>query len=170
MNPVVSIIIVNYSTPELVYDCLASITKHLSLSHETIIVDNGAKIPLNPAKLQIGPQLQYISVNENKGFGGGNNIGVAKAQGQIVWLLNSDTLLPDNSIEQAIAFMQTHPEVGALTPLLFNDIEQKILQADFYAHFQTLATLIRRKARANLIPNQEWQPVDMVVAASILIP
>ena len=167
-----SIVILNYNTPELVYNCLKSIDGKLNCSFEIIIVDNGSESKVVEAELKkILPNnnVKLLILEKNLGFGSGNNAGVEAASGEILWLLNSDTLVPDESINRAIEFLDQHSEIGVLSPLLYNDPEGKQFQADMYANFQTVATLISRKARNELKNDQDFFETDVVVGGSMLM-
>jgi GT2 family glycosyltransferase len=168
--PLVSILIINYNTPTLVYDCLASISQFLTVPYEVIIVDNNSPdAKVDPEKVASFKSCRAIMASTNKGFGGGNNIGAAAAVGDLLWLLNSDTLLIDSSINGMIEEFAAQKEIGLATPLLFNDKELTHIQPDFYANFQNLPRLISRQARAPLSLTSTWFKTDVIVGASILL-
>lgn len=159
-----SIIIVNFNTPELVYDCIASIQEWLSVSYQIIVVDNGSTTKLEPSRLP--KECTYLELPENCGFGAGNNAGAKQATGKYLWLLNSDTVLVDKSTVHLVRFLDGHPEVGIVSPYLFNNGH---LQPDFYASFQSFKTLLLRNARPALETKAKYQPVDLVVGAALMI-
>lgn len=64
---------------------------------------------------EIAQKLELIETGSNLGFGKGNNIGMAKAKGDYILLLNSDTKVDPDNLEVMWRFMQSHPEVGAAT-------------------------------------------------------
>ena len=94
-----SIIIVNYKTKEITANCLQTILKSKDkLRKEIILVDNGSQDgSLNYLSKKF-PQVHLIDAKGNLGFAKGNNLGVTKAKGKYVWLLNSDTLLKPDTI------------------------------------------------------------------------
>ncbi len=95
-----SIIIVNYNTPELTADCIKSIKKFTkNLKYEIILIDNSI---------------------DNKGFTGGNNVGMKKAKGRYVLLLNSDTLIHDNVLGEMIGWLDANLKIGIATCALKN--------------------------------------------------
>jgi len=165
----VSVIIVNYNTPDLVINCLSSLEKNFQVPFEVIIVDNGCEKRMDSEKLSEFPNVRYFFLESNRGFGAGNNFGASKSTGDILWLLNSDTLVPDRSINQAIDFLEKNSSIGILSPLLFNDRDLKVFQTDMYASFQTLKSLIARKIRPLLDSKKEFFETDLVVGASMLI-
>lgn len=168
-----SIIIVNYNTPVLVNNCLKSIKKHLTLECEVIVVDNG---PEGDAKInkenidQIGLQHYHLIYAENMGFGSANNIGAKKASGEYLLLLNPDTLIIDGSLNKMFEFISQHNEVGALTCLLYNDIECRKMQKYFFGNFQSLAGLtIRRYNFQKIDRSKEFFYADIVTGACLMI-
>lgn len=93
-NIELSIIIVNYNGKEYLKDCFDSIEKYCSkVHHEIIVVDNLSTDGSQDYIRQNFPNVHLIENKENTGFAKGNNIGVRKAQGEVILLLNNDTIL-----------------------------------------------------------------------------
>lgn len=96
MTTEVSIITVNYNGAKLLprfLDAIESLDFPKD-KYETILVDNGSKdgsLELVQSKY---PWVKLIKSSYNLGFGAGNNLGVANSEGQLVLLLNNDTI-PD---------------------------------------------------------------------------
>ena len=90
-----SIIIVNYKTEELTTNCLASVYEsHLQeIDFEVIVVDNASCDGSIEAVERKFPQVSIIKNKENLGFSKANNIGIHKAKGDYILLLNSDTIV-----------------------------------------------------------------------------
>jgi GT2 family glycosyltransferase len=111
----VSIIIINYNTFDLTSDCIRSIYRFTKeVSYEIILVDN-ASTETDPEKFLIEFQnITLIRSPINGGFAYGNNLGIIKASGEYILLLNSDTLLQEDSISKAVSFMEQHRDVGVL--------------------------------------------------------
>ncbi len=110
----VSIIIVNYKTPELVRDCIYSIlNKTKDVLYEIIIVDNASGDHSETLlKSEFGQRITYIQSRENLGFGKANNLGSKMALGKYLFFLNSDTLLKNNAIKMLQDYLETHMDVG----------------------------------------------------------
>jgi GT2 family glycosyltransferase len=95
-----SIIIVNYKTPSLVIDCIGSIYKNTkSPSYEIIVVDNNSSDNSREQIMTAFPEVRWIQMDYNAGFARANNEGIRQSSGEIVLLLNSDTVVSDNAIE-----------------------------------------------------------------------
>ena len=115
----VSIIIVNYNTFELTCQCIQSIIgKTEGLSYEIIVVDNASR-EIDPQKiLDRFPNVILVVSTVNVGFAKGNNLGISKAIGNYILLLNSDTILKNNAVAIGVEVLQQHPEVAAMAARL----------------------------------------------------
>ncbi|MFN3939488.1 MAG: glycosyltransferase family 2 protein, partial [Chitinophagales bacterium] len=60
------------------------------------------------------PQIQVIANQKNVGFSAANNQGISRAQGEYVLLLNPDTVVAEDTLNQCITFLDAHPEAGGL--------------------------------------------------------
>lgn len=109
-----SIIIVNYNSSNDLRNCLTSIYEHVkNVSYEIIVVDNNSS-GFNAA---IFPRCESASLkiyplNENIGFGRANNLGVSKASGDIIYLLNPDTQLIENIFPEVKRIFQENEEIS----------------------------------------------------------
>ncbi len=111
-----SVIIVNYNTRDYLRACLASIeAQRGDLAVEVIVVDNTSQdgsVAMIRAEF---PRVLLIEPGVNTWFTGGNNLGVERAQGEFVLLLNADTLIQPGMLPTMIAYLRAQPNVGALT-------------------------------------------------------
>lgn len=112
----VSIIIVNYNTFDITCSCIESVIAcTFAVPYEIVLVDNASPAE-NPQKFKLRfPGIKLIRSPENGGFAKGNNIGIKEASGNILLLLNSDTLLTEDSIAIAAKHLNEHEEIGALS-------------------------------------------------------
>lgn len=89
-------------------ECIDSvIEKTLGISYEIILVDNGSTDG-SKEYFEKDTRIKYIYSKENLGFGRANNLGYKYSSGKYIFLLNSDTLLIENSIFILINFMRQH--------------------------------------------------------------
>lgn len=118
-----SVIIINYNTFALTCDCIRSVLRHTKMTdYEIILVDN-ASTECDPEKFKEQfPQLILVKSSVNGGFAQGNNLGIEKAAGEYILLLNSDTVLQEDSIGKSLARMEAQPDIGVLgCKLVFPD-------------------------------------------------
>jgi hypothetical protein len=118
----VSIIIVNYKTPQLCIDCINSVfEKTQGIDYEIIVVDNDSQ----DNSIQIlsdyfGDKIKLIDAKANLGFGKANNLGAKYAIGEYLFLLNSDTILRNNAIKILFDFISADKKIGIVGGNLFD--------------------------------------------------
>lgn len=111
----ISIIIINYNTFTLTSNCIRSIIEFtLNVSYEIILVDN-ASTECDPEEfLKKFPNVVLIKSMINGGFAYGNNLGIQQARGEYILLLNSDTILIENSILSSLQWVSNYENAGVL--------------------------------------------------------
>lgn len=121
--PDVSIIIVNWNGKDLLRKCLEHVEATVrQVSYEVIVVDNASDDGSQDMAKQDFPEVALIENSENVGFARANNQGIAISQGRYVLLLNSDAFVLEHTIDQMVAFMDSHPEAGmSACKLLYED-------------------------------------------------
>jgi len=119
-----SVIIVNFNTKNLLKDCLSStFNQTQGISFEVLVVDNGSTDDSTAMVKEKFPQASLIENKENLGFARANNQGIRKAKGKYILLLNSDTVLKNNSLLKLIRFAEKHPQAGVIGSRLLNKNE-----------------------------------------------
>lgn len=110
-----SIIIVNYNTLQLTRQALQSIYQQTyNFDLEVIVVDNGSADDSVEVIKREFPRIVLVENKENLGFSKANNIGIKKAKGRKILLLNSDAVLLEDTLPKVIEYMDKNKEVGAL--------------------------------------------------------
>ena len=110
-----SVVIVNYGTFELTKNTVNSILDYTyPFSVEVIVVDNDSPDDsLTKLKDYFNDKVKFIASSENRGFAAGNNLALRVLNSKYVLLLNSDTLVWENTLENIYGFMEDNPDVGA---------------------------------------------------------
>lgn len=116
-----SIIIVSYNTSDMLEKCLENLFRY-SGSHplEVFVVDNDSvddSVRMVEEKFK---EVRLIKNTINKGFAAANNQAYKKATGEYVILLNPDAYIQSGSIDNAVSFMENHPECGLAGGRLIN--------------------------------------------------
>ncbi len=113
-NMDVSVIIVNYCSAKLVMDTVRSIKEKTSgVSYEILVVDNASGDgSVEVLREALGEDITLIASSENLGFGKANNLAAKQAKGEMLFLLNPDTILVNNAIYVLYLYLKDHPEVG----------------------------------------------------------
>lgn len=109
----VSIITIAYkNTPEVLRNCFESIAKSEGVSWELIVIDNAGDAQTIARVSEVIPRATVIVNQENKGFAGATNQGLAHATGRYVLMLNPDTSFAPHVLADMVARMDASPEVG----------------------------------------------------------
>ena len=110
-----SVIIVNFNVKHFLEQCLYSVQKAVTgIEAEVIVIDNGS-VDNSVRYLQpLFPRVRFIANEENPGFAKACNQGLRLASGRYILFLNPDSIVPENCFQQCMAFLESHPEAGAL--------------------------------------------------------
>lgn len=110
-----SVVIVNYQTFELTKNTINSIQEYnYPFSVEILVVDNASTDDsLSRLKDYFGSKVKFIASAENNGFAAGNNQALRIADGRYQLLLNSDTVVWQDTLEDIYNYMEKHEDVGA---------------------------------------------------------
>ena len=86
--------------------------------NEIILVDNAsAECPADLFSQRF-PDVRLIKSPVNLGFAGGNNLGIQIAKGDTILLLNSDTVLTENSIRKCVDVLKNDDKIGVVSCML----------------------------------------------------
>jgi len=137
MNEIlISIIVVKYKSEKYLENCIKSIKKSLKDGKIEIVVVDNDKI--------------------NIGYGAGLNKGARIAKGKYLLLLNPDTVMLKNAIEEMYLFLERNPEVAILGPKIFNN-EEKDRQLSFCRFPGPLTALfVYSPLKSTLIGKMFW--------------
>ncbi len=68
---------------------------------------------------------EFIVSSDNVGYGQANNLAIEKIDSDYHLILNPDVFIYQDTLPQAIAYLEQHPEVGLLTPAVFGEDAQQ---------------------------------------------
>jgi GT2 family glycosyltransferase len=115
----------NWNSYEITRDCILSLQNQVYTAFEIIIVDNGSVDGSIDQLRQEFPQVKIIRNEANRGFTGGNNIGIRDAlrrHNDYLLLLNNDTVVAPNFISELITIADGDCLIGIASPkILFFD-------------------------------------------------
>jgi GT2 family glycosyltransferase len=111
--PSVSILIVNYNGADLLPGCLTSLASATYARREVVLVDN-ASTDNSQTILRDFPWVNVVQSSRNLGFAGGNNLGLLHCSGELVLLLNNDTIVQPGFLEPLCEYLASHPKVGVV--------------------------------------------------------
>jgi len=127
-NPLVSVIVLNYNAGELLLNCIESIKKSAYKNLEIIVVDNISTDKSQKICKEKYPDIKLIQNDENFGYCEGNNIGIRKAKGDFIMILNPDTIVEPNCIRELI-FAHEKLGEGLYQPKILSLNEKQVLQS-----------------------------------------
>lgn len=117
-TPLISFITVCYNGLKDTCELIESLQRTIqSVSYEIIVVDNASRE--NEAEIirqKYAPAVKAIRSQQNLGFSGGNNLGIKEAKGQYIFLINNDTYLTDDGLHHLVERIESHPQIGAVSP------------------------------------------------------
>lgn len=110
-----SVVIVNYNVRYFLEQCLRSVELAIrGIEAEVWVVDNhSADGSVAMLKAQF-PWVKLIENQQNSGFSKANNQAILESKGKYVLLLNPDTVVEEDTFRKCLAFMESHPDTGAL--------------------------------------------------------
>lgn len=169
-----SVIYVNYNTQKLLADSLASLKKNfIACDYEVIVVDNASSNFGAQQVKDIFPRVKIIHSKKNLGFGRANNLAAQQAEGEYLWLLNTDTVIPpDNNLASVLDFLDHHQDYGAASPMLLLASGQP--QATQVGYFPAVYRQIAQKFTISsrfgmhIVPKSDAD-VETMAAAAIFI-
>ena len=181
-----SVVIVNWNVRDLLRRCLLSLNRGETdstpdLTIEVVVVDCASSDGSVEMVRREFPWVRLIASEENLGYAGGNNLGIAEASGRYLLILNPDTVLGENALAKMIRFLEQNPAVGVVGPAL--RYPDGTLQSS-RRRFPTLATAFcestllhqwfpnNRVARRYHVADRTadvTQPVDWLVGAALMV-
>ena len=108
-----SIIVVSFNTREVTLECLRSVyAETKETPFELIVVDNDSGDGSAAAIEAEFPDLKLLALEQNIGFGAANNLAAEHANGELLLLLNPDTVVFDNAVDELVRFARARPNAG----------------------------------------------------------
>jgi GT2 family glycosyltransferase len=121
-RPVASVVVVNYNSGVHLSDCVTALLQaEPTLPFEIFVVDNASEDDSLVAADAFAAQHDHIKVLRspiNRGYAGGVNLALAGARGAYVAVLNPDMVVAPGWLTHLVTFLETHPNAGALNPLI----------------------------------------------------
>lgn len=110
-----SVLVVNWNTQEVLRECLASIAQHPpQRPYEVLVLDNASHDGSAAMVRREFPSVRLIALETNTGYAAGNNRLFAEASGDLLLTLNPDTSFEDDTLEKAACAIEALPNIGAL--------------------------------------------------------
>jgi len=110
-----SVIVLFFHGERWIHSCVRSLEEQ-TLSrklYEIILVDNGSTTP-SVAEYEGQDNLLVIRFSRNYGFTGGNNRALVEAGGELIFLMNQDTVAHADCLKELVAAADSYPDAGIL--------------------------------------------------------
>lgn len=172
LSPKVVIIVLNYNNPNDTINCLKSIRNINYTNFYSLVIDNNSsddseiKIKAYLSKVS-DCRFEFIQTGINKGYAGGNNIGIEYALRdkavEYVWVLNNDTIVDKNALYELVKEMKKHKSMGMCGSKLLYEWDREKLQG-YGGKYNCFTGSSTMEKDANNIDR-----IDFVSGASMLI-
>ncbi len=147
----IAISIINYRTGPMTIECVQSVLADIGeLDSQVVVVDNASGdgsadqiadwIAAQPA----GTPVTLLRSDQNTGFSGGHNLGMAAVRADYYLILNSDALLRPGFLAQILAAADANPQAGLVAPQIETDDGD--IQASCFRFHSPASELIRGAA------------------------
>ena len=119
-NPRLDVIIVNFNSTDYAIRCIDSIYQSIPLYELHItVVDNCSKDRPERIK-QSYPDIDLVINKKNLGFSKAVNIALARVPGELLVLLNPDTVVYDGFFNNVINYINDNKDVAIVGPKIFD--------------------------------------------------
>jgi len=132
MKDSLSVIVPVYNAASTLRSCLEAIL-HQSPQPLEVIVVNDHSTDESPA-IASSLGVQVIDNHGRRGPGAARNLGVEHTKGDLVFFVDSDVLLPPNTISRVLQLFSEHPEIAAL----FGSYDEDPQQSNFLSQYKNL--------------------------------
>lgn len=128
-----TVVIPNYNGRNYLQDCLTSLLEGSEVP-AIIVVDNGSADESAAMVKERFPMVKLIALPENRGFSAAVNIGIREAGTEYVFLLNNDTVVLKDTIEELEAAMERYPKAFSVAVKMLQMKNPELIDSagDFY--------------------------------------
>lgn len=130
--PLVISVILNTNRREDTLECLRSLDRSDYSRHQALVLDNGSTDGSVEAITAEFPDVDIISLQNNRGYAGNNNVGIQAAMDRgadWVFVLNEDVVISEDAISSLIREAENDPHVGILGPMVYHHDSPEVIQS-----------------------------------------
>jgi GT2 family glycosyltransferase len=144
----ITFVIVSFKSSHIIEKCIKSINSNIKI----IVVENSDDIKIKNYLENKFLNVKVVIAKKNLGYGKGNNLGISKVNTQYAFILNPDTILKENCLEELYkAQLVLKDNFVILAPNFLNNygyfskknnnFKKKILEVDYVKGFAMLINL-----------------------------
>ncbi len=119
-SPLVSVVILNYNTVELLEKLLPFVEKTVYGNFEIVVADNDSSDGSLEWVRKNYPKVKCIQLHTNLGFAGGYNEALRQLKSEYWVLLNSDVEVTENWLQPMVDLMLSSPDIAAVQPKMLD--------------------------------------------------
>lgn len=108
----VDIVVINWNGKHFLSDSLDSVLRQSYRDKRIFLVDNGSNDGSVELVTDSFQNVEVISLEENRGFTGANNIGIKSGSGEFVALLNNDAVAHRDWLKESVKCLRLYPDAG----------------------------------------------------------
>ena len=149
--PILSIVVVNWNTRDLLLALLARLATAPTLPHEVLVVDNQSADDSVAAVRERFPAVVLLPQPKNGGFAYGVNRGLERAQGRWILLLNTDAEADWEQLARFVAAAEREPHAAVFGPRITD--EHGIVQRSTWRHHRPAHCLPQALGLGRLLPD-----------------
>ena len=121
----VTIIIPNYNGADFLGECIESLRYQTYKNFDVLVIDNGSsddslEYLRDLESYEKNLNIRVIYLDENLGFAGGVNVGLAASDSKYIILLNNDTQVFPDYVERLVNAIEKSEKIFAVNPLMIN--------------------------------------------------
>jgi GT2 family glycosyltransferase len=131
MQKRLAIVVLNYHQADLTIECLSFLNSEVEVGRDIVIVvengsedDSAARIEAAICDNHWHSWVRLVCCSPNKGFAGGNNVGILSADAQFYVLLNNDTIVRSGTFASLLTAIRARPQVGLIGPRMSDSAGQ----------------------------------------------
>jgi GT2 family glycosyltransferase len=115
---IASIVMLSWNAADFTRLAVESIRAVTRYPHEIIVVDNGSDEPTLRVLESLAAEhgVRVVHNGRNLGFGGGMNVGMVHARGDVVVILNNDVIVTEGWLEDMVGALESRRTVGCTAP------------------------------------------------------
>jgi N-acetylglucosaminyl-diphospho-decaprenol L-rhamnosyltransferase len=168
--PRLSIVIVSYNARADLERCLASLVEHApAVDHEILVVDNASTDDTVEAVRMRWTGIRLIEAGGNLGFSRANNLGIRQSFGELVLLLNGDTVVPAGELDELVEVLDRRPDVAVVGPRLVDGQGKAELSfGRMISPLNEVRQKLRARGNVERLTSRERE-VDWVSGACLLV-
>jgi len=118
--PLISVVVVTWNRKEDILETVKSIYDQAYSNVEIVIVDNGSTDGTVEALRQAYPKVRLVELNRNIGIVSGRNNGIAATRGDIIFCLDSDASLGQDTLIRIVRKFQSESWLGVINCKIVN--------------------------------------------------